>query len=167
MVLGGEWAVGSSTQPRIHADMGRTPHSKLLHVQSPNWEAGGVPSTKDNGDLDQHSGQPEDMPSFWVAQKSPIDNRRGSQQEGNTANDGSIPRKEMDTTGAPAGPPHGHTISKRPGGSSGLSASSMASITRHARQSTMSRERMSMLRFTLNKCKYIELTIHTGLQGWK
>jgi hypothetical protein len=31
----------------------------------------------------------------------------------------------------------------------------------------MSRERMSMLRFTLNKCKYIELTIHTGLQGWE
>ena len=105
------------------------------------------------------------MPSFWMAQKSPINNRRGSEQESHAANNGSIPSKEMDATGAPAGPPPGHTISRRPREGSGLSARSLASVIRHTRQSKMSRERMFMLRFTLNKFKYIELTTHAGLQG--
>ena len=76
LVLGGEWAMGPFAQPRVHANLGRTTYSKLLHVQSPNWDARGIPSTKDNWDMDQHSSQPEDMPSFWMAQESPINHRR-------------------------------------------------------------------------------------------
>ena len=146
LVLGGEWAMGPFAQPRVHADLRGTTHSKLLHVQSPTWNARGIPGTKDNWDMDQHPSQLEDMPSFWMAQESPINHRWISKQEGHSANNGPISSKAIAATGTPAGSPPGHVISGRPGGGTGCSTNSMASMVSRPEQGQGNRWKMYILR---------------------
>ena len=71
----------------------------------------------------------------------------------------------MDITGATAGPPPGHTINTGSIESTGNSASSLVTVIRHVNLGRTSKIKMITLRFTLNKCKYIEHTTYTGSRG--